>query len=351
MNDTLTDIRSLDVDTLVQWCINKGEPAYRGKQIFEWLWKKHATEFGDMTNIPKGLREQLSLDFVIQPLREASVSRSSDGSEKIVYSLHGGKVLEGVLIPSKSDDQRVTACISSQVGCSLRCAFCATARIPFGRNVTAGEIVDQVVDLNARSLEAHGRRLSNIVYMGMGEPLANYDEVVKSIRRITSEDGLAVSAKRITLSTAGLVPEIRRLADEQLGIHLAVSLHSAVAETRRSMMSSARSYDLNEIADAVRYWRQSTGEIVTFEYLLLSAVNDKREERDALIRYAAGLPCKINLIEYNAVTGIPFSGTEEGAIDEFARALRAADIAVTVRHSRGKDIDAACGQLAARKIS
>ncbi|MFW6252779.1 MAG: 23S rRNA (adenine(2503)-C(2))-methyltransferase RlmN, partial [bacterium] len=222
--------------------------------------------------------------------------------------------------------------------------------IPFGRNVTAGEIVDQVVDLNTRSLDGHGRMLSNIVYMGMGEPLANYDEVVRSIRRITSEDGLAMSPRRITLSTAGLVPQIRRLADEHLGIHLAISLHSAVSETRRSMMSSARTFDLAEIADAVRYWRQSTGEIVTFEYLLLSGVNDTQVERDALIRYASGLPCKINLIEYNAVTGIPFSGTEEGAIDEFARALRAADIAVTVRHSRGKDIDAACGQLAARKI-
>ncbi len=345
------DIRSLEEHELTGWCVRQGQPAYRGRQIYEWLWKKQVRNLDEMTNIPKDLRARLCEDFSLRPLREIQTSRSADGSEKVIYSLHGGAVLEGVLIPSKSDDQRVTACVSSQVGCSLRCAFCATARIPFGRNVTAGEIVDQVADLNAKSEAEHGRRLSNIVYMGMGEPLANYDEVVRSIRLITADNGLAFSPRRITLSTAGLVPEIRRLAGEKLGIHLAVSLHSAIERTRRSMMSSARTYDLDEIADAVRSWRKETGDIVTFEYLLLSGVNDTPEEHAALLRFARALPCKVNLIEYNSVVGIPFTGTSEGAINSFAQGLRDADVTVTVRHSRGKDIDAACGQLAARKIS
>ncbi len=344
------DIRSLDREDLLDWCLARGFAKYRATQIYEWLWKQHATDFQDMSNLPKTLRSTLSEHFSLHAARDLQVVRSGDGSEKVIYALHGGQVLEGVLIPSKSDDQRITACVSSQVGCSLRCAFCATARIPFGRNVTAGEIVDQIVDLNTRSLEGHGRRLSNIVYMGMGEPLSNYDEVVRSVRRATAVDGLGIAARRITLSTAGLVPEIRRLADEDLGIHLAVSLHSAVETTRRSMMSSARTYDLGEIAEAVRYWRSRTGTIVTFEYLLLSGVNDTQDEQDTLIRYAQNLPCKVNLIEYNAVVGIPFTGTRDGAIDEFAKGLVDAGLTVTVRHSRGKDIDAACGQLAARKI-
>lgn len=406
--ETPTDIRELDMDSLPSLCGHMGEPAFRGRQIAEWLWKHRVHSFDKMANLPRSLRDRLSRQFAIRPAVATSVQESSDGSVKVAYRLHDGEIVEGVLIPSgdneytaespKADHDekvggcapessgagntgnaaarghatfngrttgsgratnsghatfsgRTTACISSQVGCSLHCAFCATARIRMRRNLTSAEIVDQVDDLNMRSLERFGRPLSNIVYMGMGEPLSNYDNVVRSMRLLTDERGFGFSARRITLSTSGLVPEMRRLAEEHINLNLALSLHAATDPVRRNLMSSAREYSLDELSEAVRYWHRIHGRKVTFEYLLLAGQNDSDVDAKALVRFAGNLPCKVNIIEYNPVVGIPFTAANRSVTDRFAARLTKAGITVTVRHSSGKDIDAACGQLAARKES
>ncbi|MFW5802084.1 MAG: 23S rRNA (adenine(2503)-C(2))-methyltransferase RlmN, partial [Spirochaeta sp.] len=293
------------------------------------------------------LRTRLAEEYVFQPITLEHTAVSSDGTRKMVFRLFDNHVVEGVLIPAA--DNRLTACISSQVGCTLRCAFCATARIPYRRNLTIGEIVDQAAHLNSVAQDEYGRSLSNIVYMGMGEPLANYAAVVDSIRILTSESGLGFAPRRITLSTAGLVPEIIRLADEELGIQFAVSLHAADEATRKSLMSAGREYSLDQLAEAIRYYYRRSGNRVTLEYLVLAGKNDTPDHARSLIRYAGGLPCKINVIEYNPVVGIPFSAGTPADLDAFASRLSQAGLTVTVRHSGGKDIDAACGQLAARK--
>ncbi len=339
------DIRGLTEDELIELCERCGHRAFRGRQVAAWLWKHRVRSFEEMLNVPKSLRAELSSRFEIAPAAAQDVQQSADGSIKVAYRLHDGEIVEGVLIPA---GERMTACISSQVGCSLRCAFCATARIPMRRNLSAGEIIDQVDDLNRRAVEIGERPLSNIVYMGMGEPLSNYDEVVRSMRLLTWENGFGISAKRITLSTAGLAPEMKRLADEGLNINLALSLHAATDPVRRNLMSSAREYPLEELADAVKYWQRVHGEKVTFEYLLLAGHNDSDEAARSLVRFASNLPCKINIIEYNPVVGIPFRPSDRSVTDRFAARLRDAGITVTVRHSSGKDIDAACGQLAGR---
>ncbi|MFW6368445.1 MAG: 23S rRNA (adenine(2503)-C(2))-methyltransferase RlmN, partial [Spirochaetota bacterium] len=390
--DTTTDIRDLDMDSLAKLCTEMGEPSFRGTQLAEWLWKHRVHSFDLMRNLPRAFREKLANRFSIRPAQAAHVQESADGSVKIAYRLHDGEVVEGVLIPSgdneytaesrESGEQgnaiagagkanagarmntagagkasagtmsgRTTACISSQVGCSLRCAFCATARIPMRRNLSAAEIVDQVDDLNRRSMQRFGRPLSNIVYMGMGEPLSNYDNVVRSMRLIIDERGFGFSARRITLSTAGLVPEMHRLADENINLNLALSLHAASDPVRRNLMSSAREYSLDELANAVRYWHRIRGRKVTCEYLLLAGHNDRESDARTLVRFAGNLPCKVNIIEYNPVVGIPFSASDRATTDRFAERLTRAGITVTVRHSSGKDIDAACGQLAARRES
>ncbi len=342
------DLRALNDSDLTDLCVELGQPAYRARQISEWLWKHRVTDIAEMTSLPSRLRDTLAERFEIRAARAESLQKSSDGSIKIAYTLHDGEIVEGVFIPG-SDGRRSTACISSQVGCSLRCAFCATARIPVRRNLDAGEIVDQVDDLNRRSLNELGRPLTNVVYMGMGEPLANYSEVVRSIRLLTSEIGFGMAARRITLSTAGLPEQMHALADQAIGINLALSLHAATDSVRRSLMSSARDWSLDQLADAVRYWHSKHGKPVTFEYLLLAGHNDSADEARALARFASRLPCKINLIEYNPVIGIPFSAAGHYVTDRFAGILARAGVTVTVRRSSGRDIDAACGQLAGRR--
>ena len=343
----MTDILNIDFDELATSVAETGQPAYRARQIWEWLWKHRVRSFADMQNVPRTLREQLEHRYAFFPLSLEHTAVSSDGTRKSVFRLFDNHVVEGVLIPAGNG--RVTACISSQVGCTLRCAFCATARIPYRRNLTIGEIVDQVHFLSIDARQAYGSSISNVVYMGMGEPLANFEPVVHSIRILTSDAGFGMAARRITLSTAGLVPEIKRLADEKLGIQFAVSLHAADETTRRSLMSAGRQYSLDELADAIRYWSRTCESRVTLEYLVLAGKNDSPAHAKALIRYAANLPCKINVIEYNPIVGIPFSAGSQGDLDAFAARLSEAGLTVTVRHSGGKDIDAACGQLAARQ--
>lgn len=348
------DIRAFTEDELVELCRGLGHRGFRGRQIAEWLWKHHAKGFDEMLNVPKSLRAYLSERYSIRSALADDIQRSADGSIKVGYRLHDGEIVEGVLIPGGESDEsatgsrRLTACVSSQVGCSLRCAFCATARIPMRRNLSAGEITDQVDDLGQRALDTYGQPLSNIVYMGMGEPLSNYDEVVRSMRVLTSENGFGFSAKRITLSTAGLAPQMKRLAEEGLAINLALSLHAATDPLRRNLMSSAREYPLEALSDAVKHWHGIHGTRVTLEYLLLAGHNDSDEAARRLVRFAQGLPCKVNLIEYNPVVGIPFTASDRTVTNRFAAKLAEAGVTVTVRHSGGQDIDAACGQLAGR---
>ncbi len=339
------DIRAFTEEELVSLCEQLGHRAFRGKQIAEWLWKHRVNSFDDMLNLSKSLRAELAERFTIHSALADDVQESQDGSVKVGFRLYDGELVEGVLIPA---GERMTACISSQVGCSLRCAFCATARIPMRRNLSAGEIVDQVDDLGRRAVERFDRPLTNIVYMGMGEPLSNYHEVVRSMRLLTWEKGFDISAKRITLSTAGLAPEMNRLAEEGLPINLALSLHAATDPVRRNLMSSAREYPLEELAEAVKHWNRVHGEKVTLEYLLLAGHNDSEEAARTLVQFASNLPCKVNIIEYNPVVGIPFRASDRTVTDRFAATLADAGITVTVRHSSGKDIDAACGQLAGR---
>ncbi|AFG38461.1 23S rRNA (adenine(2503)-C(2))-methyltransferase RlmN [Spirochaeta africana] len=344
----MKDILNISYQELESTLAELQQPRYRTTQIWEWLYKHRVRSFAEMLNLPASLRSRLAELFVFQPISPEHTAISTDGTRKTIFRLFDNHVVEGVLIPAK--DGRITACISSQVGCTLRCAFCATARIPFRRNLTIGEIVDQVGYLDATARSEYGHGLSNIVYMGMGEPLANYDAVSASLRIISSETGLGFAPRRITLSTAGLVPEIKRLADEDLGIQFAVSLHAADEPTRRSLMSAGRDYSLQELADAIRYWYKRTGSRVTLEYLVLAGKNDTSAHQQSLIRYAGSLPVKINVIEYNPIVGIPFSAGSPADLDAFASVLAAAGLTVTVRHSGGKDIDAACGQLAARKL-
>ncbi len=262
--------------------------------------------------------------------------------------LRDGRLIEGVMIP---DGDRSTACVSSQVGCSLSCSFCATGLLKRERNLDAAEIYDQVVLLNEAAVKHHGKPLTNIVYMGMGEPLLNYEQVMESIRRITSPDGLHISPRRITLSTSGVARGIRRLADEQLRINLALSLHAADNKKRNEIMDINRSNPIEEVMEALHYFREKTGQKITFEYVLLDRVNDQAEDADKLAELALDLDVFVNLIEFNAVEELPFKKTSSARRDAFAERLRARGVEVRIRRSRGKDIDAACGQLANREES
>jgi 23S rRNA (adenine2503-C2)-methyltransferase len=337
------DIRALTREELRTFFEAAGERVFRGNQVYEWLWKKGAHSFEEMTNLSLGLRQTLEEHFTINHIAVDQMQRSKDGTIKNAVRLHDGLVVESVLIPAKT---RTTACVSSQVGCSLNCTFCATARLKRMRNLNADEIYDQVMVIDRQSRLYFGRPLSNIVFMGMGEPLMNYPNVVKAIGMITSEEGLGMSPRRITVSTSGVPKMIRRLADENLRCNLAVSLHSAVDETRTAIMPFNAKMPLEELREAISYWYQTTKSRVTYEYVVWEGVNDQPEDIRALLEFSKAAPCKVNLIEYNPIDDGGFRQASEAAIQAYVRALEGAGITVTVRRSRGKDIDAACGQLA-----
>lgn len=337
------DIRALSKDQLRDFFVANGDKAFRGNQVYEWLWGKGAHTFEDMTNIAKPTREVLEQHFVINHIKVDQMQRSEDGTVKNAVRLHDGLVVESVLIPT---DTRTTACVSSQVGCSLDCEFCATAKLKRMRNLNPDEIYDQVVAIDRESRLYHGHPLSNIVFMGMGEPLMNYNNVIKAIDMITSPEGLAMSPKRITLSTSGISKMIRKMADEEVKFKLAVSLHSAIEETRNRIMPFTKNFPLTELRQALEYWYAKTKSRVTYEYVVWKGVNDDRESIDALVKFCKHVPCKVNLIEYNAIGDDAFQQAPESAINAYIKSLEAADIVVKVRRSRGKDIDAACGQLA-----
>jgi 23S rRNA (adenine2503-C2)-methyltransferase len=341
--DTLKDIRKEDEASLKTWLQAQGAQAFRARQILHWIWLKGADSFDVMSDLSLDLREKLKAHFCFRNAQISLQQQSRDKTIKVAFKLYDGNVVEGVLIPAGG---RMTACVSSQVGCSLDCKFCATGYLKRQRNLEAGEIVDQVRLIGALAHKHYGAALSNVVYMGMGEPLLNYQEVVKSIRLITSPEGLGMSPQRITVSTAGITKMIMKLADDDLGVHLALSLHAANDERRSALMPINESNNLEMLAEALGYFYQKSKNRPTLEYTVMEGVNDDASELLELAAYAKRFPCKVNLIEYNPIALADFKPTAESKLDKFAEGLAKKGIIVNVRRSRGKDIDAACGQLA-----
>nr|WP_211298252.1 23S rRNA (adenine(2503)-C(2))-methyltransferase RlmN [Polaribacter glomeratus] len=343
MLDNKKDIRALTKEQLRDFFVENGDKSFRGNQVYEWLWSKSLHTFEDMTNISKETREMLEANFVINHIKVDSMQKSADGTIKNGIKLHDGFVVESVLIPTK---KRTTACVSSQVGCSLDCKFCATSRLKRMRNLNPDEIYDQVVIIDKQSRLYHNRKLTNIVFMGMGEPLMNYKNVLKSIEMITSPEGLNMSSKRITVSTSGVPKMIKMMADEDVKFHLAVSLHSAIDEVRTSIMPFNTNFPLKDLKESLEYWYEKTKRAITYEYIVWEGINDKREDIIALVDFCKAVPCKVNLIEYNPIDDGEFQQASSSAINNYISNLEMNDITVNVRKSRGKDIDAACGQLA-----
>lgn len=343
MSDKKKDIRALTKDQLREFFISQGDKAFRGDQVYEWLWSKSMHTFDDMTNISKETRNMLENNFVINHIQVDTMQRSSDGTIKNAIRLHDGLLVESVLIPTKS---RSTACVSSQVGCSLNCRFCATARLKKMRNLNPDEIYDQVVAIDKQSRLYNERPLSNIVFMGMGEPLMNYNNVLKAIDKITSKEGLGMSPKRITVSTSGVPKMIKKMADDEVKFNLAVSLHSAINEVRTAIMPFNETFPLTDLREALEYWYQKTKNRITYEYVVWKGINDTKEAVEALIQFCKFAPSKVNLIEYNPIDDGEFQQANNAAIKMYVDMLEANNIIVTIRRSRGKDIDAACGQLA-----
>jgi len=341
--DQKKDIRALSKEEIRAFFTDNGEKAFRGNQVYEWLWSKSAHTFEDMTNLSKETRNRLNNSFTINHIEVENIQRSKDGTVKNAIKLHDGLIVESVLIPT---DSRTTACVSSQVGCSLDCEFCATARLKRMRNLNADEIFDQVSAINQESIKTHKHKLSNIVYMGMGEPLMNYINVIKSIDMITSDEGLGMSPKRITVSTSGLPKMIKKLADDDVKFNLAVSLHSAIEETRNKIMPFSKNFPLIHLRESLEYWYAKTNNRVTYEYVVWRDINDKQEDINALVKFCGYVPCKVNLIEYNPIDDGKYQQASNAAIDNYVYTLEKNGIVVNVRRSRGKDIDAACGQLA-----
>lgn len=343
MSATKKDIRALTKEQLRSFFIDQGDKAFRGNQVYEWLWQKSAHSFDDMTNISKQTRQMLEDNFVINHIQVDNMQRSNDGTVKNAVRLHDGLIVESVLIPTET---RTTACVSSQVGCSLDCKFCATARLKRMRNLNPDEIYDQVVAIDKESRLYHNRPLSNIVFMGMGEPLMNYNNVIKAIDKITSPEGLGMSPKRITLSTSGIPKMIKKMADDEVKFNLAVSLHSAIDEVRTSIMPFNETFPLKDLREALEYWYAKTKRKISYEYVVWKGINDTKKDIDALVKFCKYVPSKVNIIEYNPIDDGEYQQASSEALNSYIQALEKNRIVVNVRRSRGKDIDAACGQLA-----
>ena len=338
-----TDIRKLSLDQLKNWMTEHGEKGFRAKQIHEWLWKKSALSFADMSNLSLATRKLIDENFVIKGLEVSKFQKSNDGTVKSAFRLFDGNLVEGVLIPATD---RMTACVSSQVGCSLTCKFCATGYMNRKRNLDAAEIYDQVVAI-AKQADAHfNAPLTNIVYMGMGEPLLNYASVMESIEKITSPEGLNMSPKRITVSTAGIAKMIKKLGDDEVKFRLALSLHAANDEKRNQIMPINESNSLENLAEALNYFYKKTGNRITFEYIVFNNFNDTLQDAKELWEFCKKVPARVNIIEYNPIAEADFKNADADRLDKFAAFLDNRGVSVHVRRSRGKDIDAACGQLA-----
>ena len=338
-----SDIRSLDLKNLEKILIKQKFKKYRAIQINDWLIKEGVGSFHEMKNLPKDLISFLDSRFKINNVNIKLIKKSSDGTAKFLISLSDKNIIEAVLIPT---EKRITACISSQVGCSLDCDFCATSKISRMRNLNFYEIFDQTMILNAESYKLFGRTISNIVFMGMGEPLLNYKNVLKAIEMICSKKGLGISKKKITVSTSGISKIIKILADQNVKFNLAVSLHSAIEKTRNDIMPFSKDFPLNELLDSLNYWYKKTKSKITIEYLVWKAINDNMHHINSLVDFCVKVPSKVNLIEFNEIGNLKFKTPQNMWIQKYIEILKANNISVSVRRSRGKDINAACGQLA-----
>ena len=336
------DIRLLAIEDLMLFFKKNNIASFRAKQVHEWLWKKRVVNFEEMTSLSISDRHLLQEYFTINNVEIHKAEQSSDKTIKYSLKLHDNKLVEGVIIPSR---KRLTACISSQAGCSLACTFCATGTLKLERNLNFSEIYDQVYILNEQAKLQFGKPLSNIVYMGMGEPLLNYENLIKSIDLITNDRGLGMSPKRITVSTAGIAKMIKKLADDKVKFNLALSLHTADNEKRNNIMPINESIDLTKLKEAIKYFYDKTGTRVTYEYILFDGVNDTLEDANQLVNFCKKAPCKVNLIEYNQVDGFPFKKSSNKKTNNFIEYLEERNVIVNLRKSKGKDINAACGQL------
>ncbi|MBS1777946.1 MAG: 23S rRNA (adenine(2503)-C(2))-methyltransferase RlmN [Bacteroidetes bacterium] len=335
-NSSLQDLEAL----FKEW----GESKFRAKQVYEWIWQKHVGDFSQMTNLSKALRDKLSEQFTIPKVRVHHSQFSSDGTIKNRLQLHDGHFVESVLIPT---EKRMTVCVSSQVGCSLACKFCATGFLPRKRNMDFDEIVDEVTLANEQSLQHYGKPVTNIVFMGMGEPLLNYKNVLKAIDKITSPDCLGMSPRRITVSTAGISKMIRQLGDDGVRFKLALSLHAANDTKRDKIMPINETSNLDELVDALNYFYQKTKNEITFEYILFKNFNDSAKDADELVKLYRRVPVDlVNIIEYNTIDKADFTKPDDDVTESFMRYLESKRVNARLRRSRGKDIDAACGQLA-----
>ena len=342
------DIRSFSEEQLCDFFVKKGHKSFRGQQVYEWLWKKSANSFEKMTNISLPVRKILDDNFVINNLLVDKIQKSKDGTIKNAVKLFDGFIVESVLIPSNN---RSTACVSSQVGCSLNCKFCATSKLKRMRNLNPDEIYDQVVTINDQSKNYFNRSLTNIVFMGMGEPLMNYNNLIKSIDLICSKKGLGISQKRIVVSTSGIPKMIKKLSDESLKVNLAVSLHSAIESVRNKIMPFTKDFPLIELKESLIYWYKKTNRRITYEYIVWKGINDSRSDINALIDFCKIVPSKVNLIQYNSIGNDDFKTADTKTIKLYEDELEKKKIIVTIRRSRGQDIDAACGQLANKEVS
>ncbi len=336
-------LRNLSYDTLADLLKQSGEKAFRAKQIEEWIWKKGVNEIDEMSNIPSELRKKLSENFGWDRIKLLSYQEASDKTTKAAFELTDRQIVEGVIIPS---DERVTACISTQAGCPVKCLFCATGQLGLQRNLTTGEIFDQVIDLNKLSLEKFQKGLTNIVVMGMGEPLLNYENTIGALKYVCSKDGLGWSPQRITLSTVGITDGIEKLANEDSGIQLALSLHSAIQGKREKIIPFAKKYTLDKILESLKKYTRQTQQRITFEYLMLNDINDGIEDAKALARFSSQLNAKINLIQFNSIDNSLLKQSTKEHTEAFLNYLTERNFIVKIRKSRGIDIDAACGQLA-----
>jgi 23S rRNA (adenine2503-C2)-methyltransferase len=341
----LKDIRSLSISDLEEFLELNSEKKFRAKQIYEWLWSKSVRNFDSMTNLSLPLRTLLQSNYSFKTVAIADSQISKDRTIKNAFKCYDGNVVEGVLIPTSS---RMTACISSQVGCSLTCKFCATGRLERLRNLEDFEIYDQMVHLRNQALNEYEMPLSNIVYMGMGEPLLNYRNVLSSISKITSAapHGLGMSPQRITVSTAGIAKMITKLGDDQVKFNLALSLHAANDEKRDKIMPINEHNNLDALAEAMNYFYEKTGTRVTYEYIVFRDFNDSLLDAKELLDFCHKSPAKVNIIEYNPIDDGEFNQTTPERLNAFTNYLESRGVIVNVRRSRGKDIDAACGQLA-----
>lgn len=338
------NIRQLSREELESFFVEMGEKSFRARQVYEWLWTKQARQFDDMTNLSKELRAKLTEAFTLPTLTSDLTQHSADGTLKSRFKTVDGHLVEGVLIPT---DDRKTACVSSQIGCSLSCKFCATGYMDRTRNLEFDEIFDEVVLINQQSEKVYGKKLSNIVFMGMGEPLLNYKNVLKAIEKISAPDGLGMSPRRITVSTAGVAKMIKQLGDDQVRFKLALSLHAATDQKRHEIMPINDTNNIQSLVEALNYFYQKTGNEITFEYILFKDFNDSQEDAAELVKLYRRVPADlINIIEYNPIDLALFEKPDEDKTMQFMQYLEKNRVNVRLRRSRGKDIDAACGQLA-----